>query len=95
MVEPRGNRCSRFTKKGLQGCTEEGRTVCVVIVLGGIKVFDFGILGLGGGCWCLRIVVIEVILFKPSEAKVSPDDDDQLCKPALTIFLFGIVRFGR
>ena len=45
----------------------------------GVYVFDFGVLGLGGGRWCVSIVVIEVVSFKPLNAKVSPYDDDQFC----------------
>ena len=45
----------------------------------GVYVFDFGVLSLSGGRWCVSLVMIEVVSFKPSKAKVSPDDDDQLC----------------
>ena len=79
MVDPRGNRGAWFAKDCLERCAKDGVTVCVEIVFVGVKIFDFGLVGLGGCSWGVRIVVIEVVSFKPAEAKVGPDDDDQLC----------------
>ena len=79
MVDPRGDRGAWFVKECLERCAKDWGTVCVEIVFVGVKIFDFGLVGLGGCSWGVRIVVIEVVSFKPAEAKVGPDDDNQLC----------------